>query len=237
MDIYISNNLSAIRYFYSILLIVMDLSDAIEHIRTAKKISKADMARALEMDSSYYVKFEKRGKKLSIEQLEAIAGALKVSVLQLLTWGEGQEPVVSNAEEVAQLQKENEELKKRVKELEQAVRDKDKIDTLFAKQYQKQQVWLMNYFRFHVYQAALDLNMSDGLTNYFEVSNLYSKWGKEGLTKLFREKLCRNPFIYQMLDKGLYIDHQQFEDVLEEYQQDLYINNQSWEDFLKKEYK
>ncbi|AXE17894.1 hypothetical protein DR864_09200 [Runella rosea] len=78
----------------------MDITGRIEYFRAANKIRKADMARALDMDASHYSKLEQRGEKLTIEQLEKIAFALGVSVIELLT-GEPQ-----NDERVKELEKE-----------------------------------------------------------------------------------------------------------------------------------
>lgn len=96
----------------------MSISDRIKAIRESKKIRQSDIARALGIEPTNYPRLENRGNKLSFEQLEAIAGVLEVSVLDILTWGESKELEKEEAKEVAQLQKENEELKKRMKELE-----------------------------------------------------------------------------------------------------------------------
>ncbi len=96
----------------------MDLSRNIKAIREAKNIKQIDVAKALDLDPSYYFRLEKRGDKLSIEQLEKIAGALGVSVLELMT-GETQE--VENNENT-------ERLERRVRELEKWLNDKEEIN-------------------------------------------------------------------------------------------------------------
>lgn len=93
----------------------MDITMSIEYFRAAKKIRKADMARALDMDASHYSKLEQRGDKLTIEQLRKIANALEISVVELLTG-----KPVQDSERVK-------ELEKRVSELEGRVKDKEQI--------------------------------------------------------------------------------------------------------------
>lgn len=85
----------------------MDISERIAQIREEKKIRKADMSRILDMDASQYNKFEKRGKKLTIEQLDLISQALGVSMVELLT-GESQK--VEDSGKVKELGKRIDEL-------------------------------------------------------------------------------------------------------------------------------
>lgn len=100
----------------------MDISAAIESIRQMKRISKADMSKALDMDFSQYSRQEKKGAKLTVEQVEKIANALGVTMIELLTWGE--ERITSgNAESESQLN----HLKNRVAELEDRIKDKISI--------------------------------------------------------------------------------------------------------------
>ena len=95
----------------------MDLSDKIKAIREAKNIKQIDVAKALELDPSYYFRLEKRGDKLTVDQLKSIAVVLGVSVMELLT---GEPQAVQNDERVK-------ELKERIGELEDRVKDKELI--------------------------------------------------------------------------------------------------------------
>lgn len=70
----------------------MDLSRAIESIRKEKRISKAEMAKMLDMDPSNYSRLEGRSDKLTIEQTSQIANALGVTLVDLLSWGEDKQP-------------------------------------------------------------------------------------------------------------------------------------------------
>jgi transcriptional regulator with XRE-family HTH domain len=102
----------------------MDLSNKIKAIREAKNIKQVDVAKALDLDPSYYYRLEKeRGNKLTIGQLEKIAGALGVSVIELLT-GEAQK--MADSEEVERLRKRVEELEEMVELLKDRMEQKEK---------------------------------------------------------------------------------------------------------------
>jgi transcriptional regulator with XRE-family HTH domain len=92
----------------------VDISANIKAIRHVKGISQAEIARRLDVEPPSYHRLENRGKKLSIEQLEEIASALGVSLLELLTWEEDKADTTAESSDVGQL-------KKRVKELEKLV--------------------------------------------------------------------------------------------------------------------
>lgn len=62
----------------------MNISDTIKRIRESKRIPQASIAESLEMDRANYNKLEKRGSKMTIEQLQSIADALEVSILDIL---------------------------------------------------------------------------------------------------------------------------------------------------------
>jgi transcriptional regulator with XRE-family HTH domain len=102
---YIANYLKR----YAIIFAYMDISKNIKAIREAKRLTQADLAERIGIDGSNYAKQEKRGNKLTVEQLEKIAGAMGVSVLELMT---GESKKVEDSGKV-------EELEKRVRELEQ----------------------------------------------------------------------------------------------------------------------
>lgn len=81
----------------------MEVSENIKRVREAKGLKQADIAKAIGMERTNYHRIENRGSKLTIEQLEAIAGALEVSVLELLT---GEPQAVQNDERVKELERE-----------------------------------------------------------------------------------------------------------------------------------
>ncbi len=88
----------------------MDISANIKSIREAKRIKQVEIATFLKVEPSNYAKLEKRGNKLTIEQLEKIAGALGVGLLELLT-GEPPTAVADGGR--------LKELEARIKELEE----------------------------------------------------------------------------------------------------------------------
>ena len=94
----------------------MDISNRIKQVREAKRIKQIEISDALEMNNSYYARLEKRGSKLTLEQIEKIAGALGVSVAELL----GLDIIQNTTIEVEESEKDKEivELRKRISELE-----------------------------------------------------------------------------------------------------------------------
>lgn len=91
----------------------MDIGKNIKTIREAKRIKQIEVAAILGVDNSYYARLEKRGNKLSIEQLEEIAIALGVD-LQELIFGENN----NSSKQVLQVQAKLKELEKKNEDLE-----------------------------------------------------------------------------------------------------------------------
>jgi len=89
----------------------MDLTKTIRTLRESKGLTQEVLAERFGVTRSNYAYLEGRGNKLTIEQLEKIAGALGVSVMELLT-GE-----IKKAED----SEEAELLKERVKELKKII--------------------------------------------------------------------------------------------------------------------
>jgi len=92
----------------------MDLSERIHLIKKEKKIKSADIAKFLNMEHSNYTRLEKRGSKLTYEQIEKIAEALGVTVKYLL-FGEDES---IDTHKIELLEKEIEVLKGKNKYLE-----------------------------------------------------------------------------------------------------------------------
>lgn len=115
----------------------VELSETIKRIRTEKGISQAEVARRLNLERGNYSRLENRGDKLSLEQLQSIAQALGVTVLEILTWGE----IEPQTESVADIKNENERLRERIGELEeiiQILKDINKLRRTSAKKYQQE---------------------------------------------------------------------------------------------------
>jgi transcriptional regulator with XRE-family HTH domain len=86
----------------------MDISKRIKQIREEKGFKQSEIADKIGVEQSNYARFEKRGKKLTIEQLEGIANALEVSVKEILFGGDN----IGNESEFIRLKYENELLSK-----------------------------------------------------------------------------------------------------------------------------
>lgn len=106
----------------------MDLTNTIRSLRESKGLTQEDLADRFGVTRSNYAYLEGRGNKLTIEQLEKIANALDVSVVQLLT-GEAQN--VKDSEEIEQLKKRNLELEDRIKDKDTIIKNtNDKLDKI-----------------------------------------------------------------------------------------------------------
>ncbi|MDQ1086987.1 helix-turn-helix domain-containing protein [Siphonobacter sp. SORGH_AS_1065] len=93
----------------------MSLSDKIRAARESQRVSQSELAKRLEIDPPAYHRLEKRGEKLSIEQVEKIASALSMSYIELLTYGETPKGSTDQGE-VAKLAEENQRLNQWLKE-------------------------------------------------------------------------------------------------------------------------
>ena len=99
----------------------MGISERIISIRKSKGITQTFIAERLEMDRGNYSKLEKRGAKMTIEQLQSIADALEVPVVELLG-------VESRT---------NEEESGKVEELEKHVNELKELAELHRERYDK----------------------------------------------------------------------------------------------------
>jgi len=66
----------------------MDITEKIIAARESKKIKQSELAEKLGLDRSNYSRIEKRGNKLTLEQIEKISDALGLDLTELITWGE-----------------------------------------------------------------------------------------------------------------------------------------------------
>lgn len=93
----------------------MDMSKAIISTRESKGLKQSEVAARMNIDQPNYSRLEKRGKKLTLEQIESIAKALEVSP-NVLIGLEVEE--MSNKDERNSLSKQNDDYKRRIEELE-----------------------------------------------------------------------------------------------------------------------
>ena len=117
----------------------MDLYQRIQDLKKEKKIRDSEMAHALDMEQSNYVRVEKKGVRLTYEQIEKIATGLGVSVKELL-FDEKEDKTDSNLvlKENEDLRKENEVNQQKIENLRLQVENEkllristeDRINTL-----------------------------------------------------------------------------------------------------------
>lgn len=91
----------------------MKVTDNIKAIRKSKGITQIEIAEKLGIGQSNYTYLENRGEKLTIEQIEAIAGALGVSVMELLT---GEPQTGQDSERVKELEKDINDLERGIED-------------------------------------------------------------------------------------------------------------------------
>lgn len=112
----------------------MNISLNIRKLREANRLTQNDIAERLGIDGSNYAKQEKRGNKLSIEQLEKIAEALGVSLRVLLFGdkeGNNQILVERGLEQIKKLTDLNDQYLHTIKVLTEILEDFKKHDKDF----------------------------------------------------------------------------------------------------------
>ena len=127
----------------------MDISKNIKAVREGKRITQSEIARKLGIEPTNYPRLEKRGNRLTIEQLEEIAGALGVGLLELLT---GEPPAVADGG--------------RVQELEARVRELRRIEIIWIEyQYELTESLVTAYCSF-----AEGYGVSDAIDNFSKLA-------------------------------------------------------------------
>jgi transcriptional regulator with XRE-family HTH domain len=101
----------------------MELSERIVFLRESKGLKQYEIANDLGIEPPNYSRLEKRGDRLSIEQLKAIAAALGVNLNELL----GLDAPVENEEKVKELEKRIEELEIQLSEKSEKLNDVEYI--------------------------------------------------------------------------------------------------------------
>lgn len=104
----------------------MNLSERIKKEREKRGIKQVDMANALDLERSNYTRLENRGNKMTLDQIQAIADVIGISMKELM----GIEDVlVETKTEVEEVNNDNQsvEINKRIIELENIIKDKELI--------------------------------------------------------------------------------------------------------------
>ena len=194
----------------------MNLSKRISDLRFQKGLKQIELANLLDLSQSSYSRIENNADKLTIEQLEKIAGALGVGVLELLA-GEPQ-AVATDSGRVK-------ELEARVAELEDRLRDKSKIND--SLDYQKKRLIkeLEDDLYFLIWEIAEDLGIGTvkSFTNRsasFEYYNLNLNREikiPEDSEGEIREKLILTDVEQEQISRVLYNKHKVLINILENF--------------------
>ena len=126
----------------------MDIRNNIKSLREQKGVSQYEMADRMNLDQSSYSRLEKRGNKLSIEQIQSIADALGVDLNSALGYEEPK-PDVSTAQ-LSELQIKNENLLSEIRSLKSGISDKEQL-----LQYGAQKTMTYESFIINLYESIL----------------------------------------------------------------------------------
>jgi transcriptional regulator with XRE-family HTH domain len=141
----------------------MDVSKEIIKVREAKRIKQSDVADKLGMERPNYSRIEKRGLKMSLEQLMQIADALEVPFMDLLK--DSDNPIVNP--EVAEIKKENKELRDKIFDLES---DKKLLKEGTKRvQQQMEEVYVKTSFLVilpFIFNKFIEISKADNVTEY-----------------------------------------------------------------------
>lgn len=112
----------------------MNIADKIKAVRRAKGITPTIMARELGIEATNYPRLENRGNQLTYNNIEKISSALGLTVIELLTWDEGQQAATTSDENI-------DRLIARIKELEKQVELYDENRSLKSKELESTRFW------------------------------------------------------------------------------------------------
>ncbi len=132
------------------------ITENIKKLREEKGISKAKMSEILELDPSNYNRYERLGRDWTISQVQKIAAALSISIVELLT-GESQPIKVLNN---------NTEFEAKMNDLLKRLKDKEELIDLKDKQFES----IESQFQKYVYQQVAETAYEKGYSRirFFE---------------------------------------------------------------------
>ena len=174
-------------------LVYMNIGKEIRAHRERLKLNQTQIAEKIGLDTSSYARIEKKGNKLTVEQLEAIAGALGVAVVELLT---GEQPTGGNNEET-------ERLKKRVRELEDRLRDKDEDLKLQRKWLNQVDIRIDNFYFECIQLFVNEMGISHKPRDYAIDYSFIDSISDEDMERIFLEKIAYFPFLWECIDLGI----------------------------------
>jgi transcriptional regulator with XRE-family HTH domain len=159
----------------------MSLSDKIISIRMAKNISQSAIAKSMGIEPSNYPRLEKRGSKLTLEQVEKIAEALGVSVLELLDEGkQGEHRTQLKKAFSDDLEKQLINAEERIKLLEEQLKDKKQIIKFYEYKFGR----VSNSIDMFLYDLIILESERNGYRKYYSLEEVNSPNRKEKFVSL-----------------------------------------------------
>lgn len=198
----------------------MDISNNIKKAREERRITQSEIARKLGIEPTNYPRLEKRGNRLTLEQLEAIAGALGVSLVELLT-GEQQEE--DSSKKITELEKELAKSEQRTKDLV------FRIDDFLASMLMKKAISSrVGYLQLYVDDKIESINLSEippelDVNNWLETRYPNSYHAEdviltdEEAKELIKKIIYRNRGLFDLLSAiRPYIQHESWIEAIDE---------------------
>lgn len=176
---------------------IMDVSKRIIQVREEKRIKQSEVAEKLNMERPNYSRIEKRGLKMSLEQLMQIADALGVSFWELLKDPDNQfdNPEVKAIksentrlkEKLADIEDDKKRLKNEIKDIQNINREHERLYIIHAS------LILIPF----IFRDFIKLNESIVATNDEGYNDIYSLFEK--LVSIDRD-IHEKQYIYDMWD-------------------------------------
>lgn len=193
----------------------MDIAEKIKSLRESLRISQAEISRRLDLDPSAYFRLEKRGEKLTIEQLQKIATVLGCGIGELLGLDAGGE--------------QGKKIEQMSAELENVILKERKInEDLF-----KYEILYINHFRKTVCDAAIKLGMVAEDVHYFDIYAYYNTptFDKR---RIYREVLSKDSFWRHAINKIPDDEPKMFVPYQIEYENELSDKGIKWTEVIER---
>jgi transcriptional regulator with XRE-family HTH domain len=174
----------------------MNISKNISSIREAKGIKQYQVAEMLGIEPPNYSRLEKRGDKLTVEQLEKIAVALGVSVKELLF---GEKQVNNNEERVKEL----ELLVSHWKELAETRNERIKIMQRHLDRYKELLQTELNDIVYLWAQHNIKIDEPDITEKWFALDRAISNLQPEQRRRIYRHSIRLNEPLNYAIAQGL----------------------------------
>lgn len=204
----------------------MDMSKTIIAAREAKGLKQSEVALRMNIDQPNYSRLEKRGKKLTLEQIDSIAAAIGVSASELI--GIELEAGVANTEN-EELLRQNEEYRKRIEELEARIASieesnkiKEELNTLKQEQAQEKVRQVQEKVTEKMLECMYDIAQNNGYIRLVNRKKFEEEHDNIKLDDDYHKTERYFYYVSQSNDVAL-VTRNNFDKLLEEYYKDSWV--------------